>query len=235
MDLIAKTKADYNRIAGAYALTRSAERELVQFEHFVEPGRAILDWGCGNGRLVHVFKGKQARYIGVDQSEEMIAVAREEFKNEIAAGWATFEVTPGLPPWQFADANFDGIFMIASFHHLPDVESQLAILCEAQRVLKLGGFLVITTWNLTSRWAREQIGNDLWQKVGEYDFIIPWKNNRGEIVVERYYHHFEPAELISLCERADFSIKKSFWSDGVGEVSRENGKNLVIIAVKENH
>lgn len=231
MDIVQKTKEDYNKIAGLYAKTRVNERELAYFGSFITSGQRILDWGCGNGRLIHLLKDKNVQYVGVDQSEEMIRVARVEFALELGKGWADFKTVPGLPPWPFVDASFDSVFMVASLLHLPDEQSRLAVLKEAYRLLKPKGLLVITTWNLTSQWATAE--KVKWQQLNEHDYLIPWKTPQGESLVERFYHHFEPEELTNLVVQAGFKVQEWSWMDGVLKSDRSGGKNLVVLANRE--
>ena len=44
--------------------------------------------------------------------------------------------------------NFDAIFFIASFHHLEDGTSRKAVLEKVKNLLKPGGKLLMTNWNL---------------------------------------------------------------------------------------
>jgi SAM-dependent methyltransferase len=231
MDIVQKTKEDYNKIAGLYAKTRVNERELAYFAPFIKSEQCILDWGCGNGRLIHLLKDKNVQYVGVDQSEAMIRAAEAEFAPEIAQGWASFQTIAGLPPWPFAGASFDVVFMIASLLHMPDESSRLVVLEEARRLLKPEGMLVITTWNLTSAWATAE--KVKWQQLNEQDFLIPWKTPQGESLVERFYHHFEPEELVDLVAKAGFKVQEWCWMDGVLKSDRLGGKNLVVLARRE--
>ncbi len=228
--IIAKTRQDYNRIASLYAKTRNAARELEQFADFVQKGQKVLDWGCGNGRLVHLLKNKDVEYYGIDQSSEMIRVAKEEFAREVQEGWVHFECNEE-GKLNFSENFFDLVFAIASVHHLPDPDTRLNFFKDIFLKLKKGGLFIMTNWNLESAWAQEKFKKD-WQKIGENDYLIPWKNQEGEILVERYYHHFNFHELQELLEKVGFSIEKWYYARGVEKVVPEEGKNLVVIAKK---
>lgn len=233
MDIVSKTKEDYNKIAEFFAKTRSDERELLQFSALLQSGQRILDWGCGNGRLIHLLKDRNIKYVGVDQSEEMIRLAQEEFKTECAEGWVSFQVVPGLPPWPLADKSFDGIFSVASFHHLPTKQQRFAVLKEMARVLKPGGFLVMMTWNLKSDWAAEQQQKGVWQEADEPDaYWIPWKSADGTVLAERYYCHLEPDDIEDAIARSGLQTTACYWSSESKETQRSDGKNLVCIARK---
>lgn len=228
--IIAKTREDYNRIASLYAKTRNAARELEQFSDLIQKGQKILDWGCGNGRLVHLLKNRGVEYYGTDQSLEMMKVAKEEFASEVKEGWVHFECSENAEP-EFSENFFDLVFAIASVHHLPDPESRLEFFKKVFYELKIDGLFVLTNWNLESAWAQEKFKKD-WKKIGDNDYLIPWKNQQGEILAERYYHHFNFGELQELLEKAGFKIEKWYYARGVEKVVPEEGKNLVVIAKK---
>jgi 2-polyprenyl-3-methyl-5-hydroxy-6-metoxy-1,4-benzoquinol methylase len=154
--IIAKTREDYNRIASLYAKTRNAARELEQFSDLIQKGQKILDWGCGNGRLVHLLKNRGVEYYGTDQSMEMIKVAKEEFASEVKEGWVHFECSENAEP-EFSENFFDLVFAIASVHHLPDPESRLEFFKKVFYELKKDGLFVLTNWNLESAWAQENL------------------------------------------------------------------------------
>lgn len=233
MDIISKTKEDYNKIAEFFAKTRSDERELLQFSALLKAGQRVLDWGCGNGRLIHLLKERGIQYVGIDQSEEMIRMAEEEFKAECSQGWASFKVVPGLPPWPLVDNSFDGVFAVASLHHLQTRQQRAAVLKEMARVLKSGGYLVVTTWNLTSDWAAEHKAKGVWQEADESGaYWIPWKSADGAVLAERYYRHLEPDDVEDAVTQAGLQMTACYWSSESKETDRREGKNLVCIARK---
>lgn len=230
VDIIAKTREDYNRIAFLYAKTRNAARELEQFESLLNEGYKVLDWGCGNGRLIYLLKGKKIEYYGIDQSREMINLAKQQFSKEVEEGWVHLICTE-QEDYKFPANFFDRIFMIASFHHLPDTKSRLDLLKILYQELKEKGFLIATNWNLKSNWAQEKFEKD-WKQIGENDYLIPWKSQTGEVLAERYYHHFTPEELQELFVATGFTIDEMYYARGVERVDNQQGKNLVVIVKK---
>lgn len=89
-------------------------------------GRALLDVGCGPGRLARVLSEDGARVTGIDPQEEVIAQARAE------AAAARFEVA-GAAALPFADRSFDAVIFLNSLHHVPVAEMDQAF-AEAARV-----------------------------------------------------------------------------------------------------
>ena len=106
----------------------------------VSAGDSVVDVGCGIGtaaRELAELVGEQGRVIGIDSSEEMIAVARRRAAD--AAQPLTFDVADAgdLP---FPDASLDAYRAERLYQHLPDVDAALA---EARRVLRPGGRLAL--------------------------------------------------------------------------------------------
>ena len=100
------------------------------------PYESLLDVGCGTGYLADILtKQKQARYCGVDLSDEMIRVANGK-------GIPSAEFLVGsadkLP---YPDESFDIVTCSQSFHHYPYPEKAMQ---EAMRVLKPGGLYILS-------------------------------------------------------------------------------------------
>jgi ubiquinone/menaquinone biosynthesis C-methylase UbiE len=96
--------------------------------------RAILDVGCGTGRLLMAAAQTfpSARLEGVDPAVEMVRHAQAGLpaSSRITFRLATAERLP------FQDAQFDLVFSTMTFHHWSD---QRAGVAEVARVLKPGG------------------------------------------------------------------------------------------------
>ena len=149
--LIQKTKEDYDKIAGDFDRTRSyIWNELRRFAGFAKDGDKILDFGCGNGRLLETFHEKNVKYIGADFSLNLINLARNKYKAEVDAGKAEFVKLDELK-LPFPDQSFDVIYSIAVLHHIPSVKKREELLAEFSRILKPNGKIIITTWNLWQR------------------------------------------------------------------------------------
>ncbi len=196
----------------------------------VKSGQNILDWGCGNGRLVHLLADRNVKYFGVDQSCELLKHAQHRFPKEIKAGWVKFFLTDKKPK-KFPADFFDLVFMVASFHHLPSVDTRLKLLRDIYKEMKTGGKLIMTVWNLSSEFAKQKESKG-WREVGDNDFIIPWKNPQGEVEVERYYHNFSQDELGELLLKVGFKIERLDYFATTTWVDKKGGRNLVAVAEK---
>ena len=101
---------------------------------------AILDFGCGWGRIIRFFlKDIHHENIwGVDPVEKMVELCRADNR------WCKFEQSPYTPPLRFEDNKFDLIYAYSVFSHLDEV-SHNAWRNELTRVLKPGGMMIVTT------------------------------------------------------------------------------------------
>ncbi len=78
--ILKKVKEDYSRIARLFSKTRETLwKEMKEFKKYVKDGDRVLDLGCGNGRLYEIFREMSIDYTGIDNSEEMIKIARERW------------------------------------------------------------------------------------------------------------------------------------------------------------
>jgi len=225
--LINKTKQDYNLIAGDYARTRAfIPDDIKELADFTQSGEKILDLGCANGRLWEALQEKKVDYFGVDISEKLIAIAKDKYPE------AKFQIADALN-LSFPDNFFDKVFSISVLHNIPSADFQLQYLKETNRVLKNGGFLVLRVWDF---WKRKIfpalllkytflkiIGSS---RLDFKDVFLPWKDSKGKIMIQRYFHCFTKKELENLAKRAGFKIKKS-WRGG-----EDPRTNIYLIAEK---
>ncbi|WP_329620640.1 methyltransferase domain-containing protein [Streptomyces sp. NBC_01255] len=125
--LIARLDAA-DRLPGAHEL-RSLSYDMIG----AGPGESVVDVGCGAGRAVRELSERGVRAVGVDPSEQMIAVARGRWPEEDFRIAGAYE----LP---LTDGSVDGYRADKVFHELAEPERALA---EARRVLTPGGRIVL--------------------------------------------------------------------------------------------
>jgi SAM-dependent methyltransferase len=99
---------------------------------------AVLDFGCGCGRVARYWSGFAGTMSGSDVSEAAIEWCRSNLS------FARFETNALAPPVAFADESFDLVYALSVFTHLTE-ELQLAWRDELRRVLRPGGRLLLTT------------------------------------------------------------------------------------------
>ena len=126
-------------VNGDRMLRQSYHRVLEQLS--IAPAN-ILDLGCGVGMSTFAMQEvyPQARVTGLDLSPYFLSVARYRGQQNIEWIHAAAEST-GLP-----DNSFDLISACLVFHELP-TDAAKAIITEARRLLRSGGYLTIMDMN----------------------------------------------------------------------------------------
>lgn len=226
-NLIDKTKEDYNTIATDFSNKRSyLSSDIIALKAYLDNNdKKVLDLGCGNGRASELFPDG-VNYVGVDTSAELIKIAKERYPER------NFMILEGLD-LPFPDNHFDIIYCLAVLHHVPGKNYRLKFLEEAKRVLKPGGKLVLTVWNL---WAKPGTG----QAVAKYallnlgkfdlkDILYPFKDSKGRAKVLRYIHCFTERELTGLVLKSGFHLleKRIDTRD-----NKKTNENILVVGQK---
>lgn len=151
---------------------------------------AVLDLGCGDGRLTLELRGRQI--VGADVSRVALDRARERVEQHEVE---LVEVAPGavLP---FDDGTFDLVLVAETIEHVVDVE---ALLSEARRVLHEGGEIAVTT---PAHGRRTGLGLFLRGFERTFDPLSP------------HVRFFSRASLGAMLEEAGFSVESASRRNG---------------------
>ena len=125
-------------------------------------GRAVLDLGCGDGRLAVRLAAAGARVVGLDADPTMPRVAASR---ATAAGVSVQFATGRAEALPFTAGRFDVVVAVTVLCFVPDAEAAFG---EIARVLRPGGAVVIGELGRWSLWAlrrriRGWLGNRLWR------------------------------------------------------------------------
>jgi ArsR family transcriptional regulator len=129
--------AHWHRIRSLYIDEREVEAALLEIVAAENPGD-LLDIGTGTGRMLEVLGPRVAHALGVDQSREMLAMARVNLER---AGLGNGIVRLGdMYQLPLADSCFDAVVVHQVLHY---ADRPAAAIAEAARVLRPGGVLVL--------------------------------------------------------------------------------------------
>ncbi len=107
----------------------------------IRDNATVLDIGCGGGRALERLASLAilGKVVGIDYSEDSVAVARKRTQRLIATG--RVEVLHGsVSSMPFPDATFDCVLAVETYYFWPDIAADLA---EVRRVMKPSGQMVI--------------------------------------------------------------------------------------------
>lgn len=108
------------------------------------PGDAVLDLGCGVGRITRVLAGRVGAVIALDVSPEMLARARLQNADLDNAEWMQGD---GVSLAGIADASLDACVSLVVFQHFPDPSIALGYVRELGRTLRPGGWVALEVSN----------------------------------------------------------------------------------------
>ncbi|MHA7899470.1 MAG: class I SAM-dependent methyltransferase [Henriciella sp.] len=179
----------------------------------ISRAQRILDFGCGCGRLArHVPQVSRADFYGCDFNRQLVRWCRANLPG-------TYDVNQLKPPLRYEAQFFDIIYLFSVFTHLREA-TQSAWLAEFHRVLKPGGFLLITF----------------------HDEVHPMLDEIGvstDALRRTQFHvHNDRAEgsnyLAAFQTREHFSRQASKWFD-VCEIksSRDTGVNQAVAVLRK--
>jgi SAM-dependent methyltransferase len=219
--LLALNRKFYTDFGEAFSATRG--RIQVGVRKVIESLRGdetILDLGCGNGELARTLArgGHRGAYLGLDFSLPLLSAAGAVPEDFDADFWevdltklsAITNQLSGYHHWSL-------ITSFATFHHIPSRELRLEILNIVHALLPPGGRFIHSNWQFLNS-PRLRLRVKAWSEaelkesdVDENDYLLDWRSGGLGL---RYVHHFNEAELADLAGASDFSIIKTFYSDG---------------------
>lgn len=138
--------------------TRQQVEALRQWLH-LEPGMAVLDLGCGQGRHAVPLAAAGMHVTAQDRSPHMLALARQAADDGgVSVDWRQADMRT------LADtARFDAVLsLFSSFGYFAEDEDNLAVLRAVAQALKPGGRFLV---DLNNREAAILQGT--WQRVWE--------------------------------------------------------------------
>ena len=129
--------AHWHRIRSLYIDEREVEAALIEIIAAEAP-QDLLDIGTGTGRMIEVLGPRVTQALGIDQSREMLAVARVNLER---AGLRNGIVRLGdMYQLPLADSCFDAVVIHQVLHY---ADRPAAAIAEAARVLRPSGVLVL--------------------------------------------------------------------------------------------
>ncbi len=133
-------------------------------ENYITAGDEVLEIGCGTGTMAILCAEKGASVVGFDISYQMLAIARRKVsERNLTDKIQLREMAATEMDNSFGDGTFDKIVSTLVFSEFYPNE-QKYVLCEAYRILRPGGLLII---------ADEVRSNSPWKRMLHLSVRLP--------------------------------------------------------------
>jgi SAM-dependent methyltransferase len=138
---------------------------------------AVLDFGCGCGRVLRYWQGQDGLVAGSDRDTGAVDWCRRNL------AFARCERNALEPPLAFPDASFDLVYALSVFTHLTE-ELQTAWRDELARVLRPGGRLLLTTHG---RSYLPRLEDDERARFERGELVVRWTELPGSNLCSAYH------------------------------------------------
>lgn len=176
-----------------------------------------LDLGCANGRNFKLFQKSNSKLIGIDNSKELLRLARQRLKSQNHETNLNLKsvnlVLSDISSLPLRPLSIKNIFSIATIHHIRNKVERENLLSQLHRITKNNGFLVLTVWRRYQKKYRyffviDKIRRIILPKYNKTqkdlglfqygDKFIPWTLSNKKRTYDRFYHFFSKKEIKDL-------------------------------------
>jgi len=230
----------YEQFGASFSGTRfGAQPGWDRIIHYFPRRGAVLDLGCGNGRLALFVEkwiedqrrrmkemdigprspvpGPVIRYVGLEGSETLLAIARAKTAHLRHVSTEFIQMDLSTDAWHRASGYFDVVTALAVLHHIPGFEARQRFVQAAGACLKPNGVLLLSNWRFahSPRMQRKLLP---WTAAGlsetdvePDDYLLDWKKDGAGM---RYAHQLDEAEVVALAAAAGLEVVEQFVADG---------------------
>jgi SAM-dependent methyltransferase len=146
----------------------------------VESLDALLDWGCGCGRVLRQWaRIGSTRVFGCDINPKMVDWCRQNLP------FANVDLNQLSPPLPYADRSFDLVYAFSVMTHLSE-ELQHAWVAECGRVLRPGGLFLFSTLGEYFV-SRDRLTPDERSSFEQGNLVVLYERSAGSSLCSAYH------------------------------------------------
>ena len=220
MEILEQTnvKDIYNKIAKHFDKTRYSIWDIPnQFINGIKSGSICLDLGCGNGKYLGV--RDDITFYALDNSENLLEIVNKKYPY-VQTSLSDVTATPYKPN------SFDAVISVAVIHHLATESRRILMIQEIERILKIGGICLITSWAVSTNHTNiiKQLDKSI-RLDEDNNYLIPWEDRDDKIISYRFYHLIEEGELERLVKLVpnlqikSCTLDKNNWNIQIEKIS----------------
>ncbi|GAB6095805.1 metalloregulator ArsR/SmtB family transcription factor [Desulfatiferula olefinivorans] len=191
----ARTRQFFNAIAPRWDVLKSDIMGAFDINAAIlEQGEDVdkaADLGCGTGELLVSLAGRARRVIGVDSSPMMLEEARKRFSGQGIAADLRLGELEHLP---LKDDEVDLAVISLALHHLSE---PVLALCEARRILRDGGRLIVAEFDRHDNEMLRHTYGDRWLGFPRED-MDRWIREAGFTMVHLASHALGRSLVINI-------------------------------------
>lgn len=159
---------DWQKQSKKYPTNPKAVIEDIHFRNFsnwfvsqyLNKKDYILDCGCGNGYATAYYSDYAGKIIGLDYTPQFIKAAQRKYSKKIKAGKLEF-VQGNILDIPFPKNTFDKVISERTLINLPSWQDQQIAIKNYHKILKKGGFLLMTEITLQGHAGVDKLRNSV--------------------------------------------------------------------------
>jgi SAM-dependent methyltransferase len=154
--------------------------ELIRSVVPLDEVGALLDWGCGCGRVLRHWRTLEHGGVhGCDINPKMVEWCNEHLP------FADAKVNELSPPLPYAGESFDLVYAFSVMTHLSE-ELQREWVAECRRVLKPGGYFLFSTLG-EYYVSRDRLTPDERRSFGQGRLVVLYERSAGSSLCSAYH------------------------------------------------
>jgi len=190
----------------SFRSTGDAEAQMLR--RFVRSGDAVLDVGCGTGRVMEHLGSSCREVHGIDISQRMVQEGRERLAH---LANVHFHLGNGYDLGGFGDSSFDVVYSIVALQHMPRPVAYNYLL-ESHRVLRQDGVL----WFYVPNLLRDD------GFAAFHHFSQPW-----------FVSHPYPMNFYTPQEVSRLVIAAGFWLEDMNDEMRVTARKTGVAGISD--